>query len=406
MEFERGLLEIARVSLENASLTEALERVERITAHTLEVTRVSVWQLDGDGAAWRCLSALDARTGDRGAGWTLDTNKYPSYQRAIANQRTLAVSNTREDPASREMLADYFDPLNIGATLDVPIYRGGKIFGLLCCEMVDDVREWSDRERAFATAVAELVASIFEQSARRDVESRLAQSEQRRRDAEKMEALGRMAAAVAHDFNNVLGVVQLLTDTLARSHADPRARERTIELLRESTETGRRLTRRLVSCARAEDVLRTPVRLSAIVEGLRGTLEGLVSPSTLSIEAQHEEDSVLADRVGIEQILLNLAANARDAIAHDRGAVTVRVWREDNEVHLSLADNGEGMDAATRSRIFEPFFSTRANKNNAGLGMATVFRIVEAHQGSILVRTAPREGTTIEIILPALDSSR
>lgn len=406
MEFERGLLEIAQVSLENTSLSEALERIERATARTLGVSRVSVWQLEGDGAAWRCLSALDARSGDRTAGWSLEASKYPSYRRAIANQRTVAVSNTREDPTSRELLADYFDPLNIGATLDVPIYRAGKIFGILCCEMVDAVREWSDRERAFATAVAELIASVFEQSARRDVESRLAQSEQRRRDTEKMEALGRMAAAVAHDFNNILGVVQLLTDTLARNHHDARARENTIELLRESTDAGRRLTRKLVSCARAEDVLRTPLRLGAIVEGMRGTLEGLVSPSTLTIDAQAEDDTVLADRVGIEQVLLNLASNARDAIHHDAGAVTVRVRREGSEVRLSLEDNGEGMDAATRDRIFEPFFSTRGNKNNAGLGMATVFRIVEAHEGSIAVRTAPNAGTTVEIALPARQTAR
>lgn len=405
MEFERGLLDIAHVSLEKASLSEALTTIARITATTLSVSRVSIWQLDEDGDKWRCICALDAQSGEVSAGWLLEASKYPSYGRALENGRTVAVTDTRSDPTSRELVADYFEPLNIGATLDVPIYRGGRIFGIVCAELVDRVRDWTQRDRDFATAVAELIGSVFEQSARIHAEERLAAAEQSRRDNEKMEALGRMAAAVAHDFNNILGVIQLLTDTLARQDNDPRARANTLGLLRESTDAGRRLTRRLISCARAEAITVAKVSLRSLLAGLRATLESLVAPSSLVFESDEHDDTILADRVGVEQILFNLASNARDAIGGREGKVVMRTAREGSVVILSVQDNGEGMDDATRARIFEPFFSTRSNKSNAGLGMSTVFRIIEAHRAAINVRSKPGEGTTVDVLFPSASAT-
>jgi two-component system, cell cycle sensor histidine kinase and response regulator CckA len=405
MQFERGLLEIAHVSLEKASLSEALTTVARITATTLHVTRVSVWQLDHDGGRWRCTCAVDVATNEVTSGWELEASKYPSYGRAIAQNRTIAVADTRRDPASRELVEDYFDPLNIGATLDVPIYRSGRVFGIVCAEIVDGVRDWTQRERDFVTAVAELIASIFEQSARIEAESRLARAEATRRESEKMEALGRMAAAVAHDFNNILGVIQLLTDTLARQENDPVARAKTVALMRESSDAGRRLTRRLIACARADAITVSRQSLYEMVTALQSTLEGMVAPSELRVERREGDDTVLADRVGVEQVLLNLASNARDAIGQRRGSISVSVRRVGASVVLSVEDDGEGMDEATRKRMFEPFFSTRSKKSNAGLGMATVFRIVEAHHAVIDVQSTLGRGTRVDVVFPSTDSA-
>jgi signal transduction histidine kinase len=314
------------------------------------------------------------------------------------------VADTRNDPTSRELVADYFEPLHIGATLDVPIYRGGKVFGILCCELIDGVRDWSERERDFCTAVAELISRAFEQNDRIEAEKRLARAERSRHEAEKMEALGRMAAAVAHDFNNILGVIQLLTDTLARQDNDPAGRAHTLKLLREATDSGQRLTRKLMACARSDSITLTKVRLRTIVEGMRSMIESLVAPSRLVIDYSDDDDSILADQVGIEQILINLASNARDAIGPREGTVTIRVRRSRNFVELSVQDDGEGMDEYTRARIFEPFFSTRPNKSHAGLGMSTVFRIVEAHHARINVHSTLGQGTQIEVLFPVCAS--
>jgi signal transduction histidine kinase len=404
MEFERGLLAIAHVSLENSTLSEALTTIARLTATTIQVSRVSIWQLEDDGARWRCVCALDVPTGSVSAGWQLEASKYPSYGRALVEHRTVAVADTRTDPTSRELVADYFEPLNIGATLDVPIYRSGKVFGILCCELIDGVRDWTQRERDFCTAVSELIASAFEQNARIEAEQRLARAELSRREAEKMEALGRMAAAVAHDFNNILGVVQLLTDTLARQENNPAGRANTLKLLREATDTGRRLTRQLITCARSDAITVSNVRLRSIVDGVRSTIESLVAPAHLVIDYGEEDDTILADRVGVEQILINLASNARDAIGSREGTVTIRTRRARNLVELSVQDDGEGMDERTRARIFEPFFSTRPKKSNAGLGMSTVFRIVEAHRALINVQSTLGRGTTIDVLFPSSSS--
>jgi signal transduction histidine kinase len=146
------------------------------------------------------------------------------------------------------------------------------------------------------------------------------------------------------------------------------------------------------------------VRLRSIVDGVRSTIKSLVAPAHLVIEYGEEDDTILADRVGVEQILINLASNARDAIGSREGTVTIRTRRARNLVELSVQDDGEGMDERTRARIFEPFFSTRPNKSNAGLGMSTVFRIVEAHRALINVQSTLGRGTTIDVLFPSSSS--
>ncbi|MBL8681286.1 MAG: GAF domain-containing protein [Myxococcales bacterium] len=403
MQFERGLLDLSHVTVEGSNIDDALARVARLAARSLSVNRVSIWVLGDDGALWRCLCAIDAGSSDVSSGWELEASKYPSYARALRERRTVALASTRADPASRELVHDYFEPLDIGASLDAPIYRAGKIFGIVCCELVSGERQWTEGERAFATSVADVIGALFEQAARIEAERKLALSERSRRESDKMEALGRMAAAVAHDFNNILGVQQLLLDSLARPGQDEAARRESIHLLREASESGRRLTRRLLSLARADGFTAIAVSLSAVVQRAQATLEGLVAPSKLEVVAASSEDTVLADPIALEQVLLNLASNARDAIASAArpGLVEITISRRGEAVVLSFQDNGEGMDESVRERLFEPYFSTRSSETNAGLGMATIFRIVEAHRATIDVRSKPGAGTTIELRFPA-----
>jgi signal transduction histidine kinase len=408
MELERGLLDLSHVSLEGSTLDEALRKIAQRTASALRCQRVSLWLLTEDGSEWLCTHAFDVASGQWSSGWRLEASRYPSYARALAEQRTVAIMHTGLDSAARELVADYFEPHRISATLDAPIYRSGRPVGIVCAEVIDGARAWTEAERAFATAVAEIIGALFEQDARNSAERRLAELERRRHEGEKMEALGRMAAAIAHDFNNILAAMSLSVDALSRSDADSTARTKQLSLLRDSLDAGSRLTRRLLSVARAEAESKQPLRIRDVVSGVRSTLENLAQPAQLStiIDLQRETDDVVfADHVTLEQVLINLVANARDALRDKSspGHIRVRVRREGTSVLLAVEDDGEGMDEETQRRIFEPFFSTRAGKSNTGLGMATVFRIVESHRAKIDVRSQPGAGAVIELRFNALD---
>jgi len=286
------------------------------------------------------------------------------------------------------------------------------------------VRDWEVRARLHGEQRTLLLgASLLDQagealvlSSSRDVtEQRAAEAvrahlEDGLRQSQKLEALGRLAAGVAHDFNNLLAV--LGTDVaLALDEAPPDAPSHAY--LVDALETVNRavgLTRQLLSFTRRRPVEPRPMALDALVRGMEKLLVRLAGDGvTLRLSLPPGLPKVQGDPGQLEQVLLNLVANARDAV-RPGGRVTVEVslvelpggeGRPDG-AHLRLAveDDGAGMDEQTRQRIFEPFFTTKVEGQGTGLGLATVHGIVRQHGGFVAVRSAPGQGSCFEVFLP------
>jgi CheY-like chemotaxis protein len=223
-----------------------------------------------------------------------------------------------------------------------------------------------------------------------------------------MEAVGRLAGGIAHDFNNLLTVIGGRIEIALDNPTLPAGLRRDLEVVYRTAETAALLTRQLLAFGRKQMLQARRIDLNTVLGGLLPMLQRLIGED-VEVEFRRPPAAawVEADPGQIEQVILNLAVNARDAMPQGGrltlGASTVdRV--DGSYVMLTVSDTGIGMDEATRARIFEPFFTTKPVGKGTGMGLATVFGIVKQSDGDILVASEPGRGTRFEIYLPRVDA--
>jgi PAS domain S-box-containing protein len=240
------------------------------------------------------------------------------------------------------------------------------------------------------------------------------------RQAQKMEAVGTLAGGIAHDFNNLLQAVQGYAQLLLlRKDGDDDGQRELQQIVRAATR-GAELTQQLLTFSRKIESELQPIDFNREVENVRLLLERTI-PKMIEVEFRLAEDlkMVNADPGQVEQILVNLAVNGKDAMP-DGGKLIVetanvildqdyckihRVANPGNYVQLTVTDTGHGIDKMTIEHIFEPFYTTKETGKGTGLGLATVYGIVKSHNGHIVCYSEPDEGTTFKIYLPTIDST-
>jgi two-component system cell cycle sensor histidine kinase/response regulator CckA len=250
---------------------------------------------------------------------------------------------------------------------------------------------------------------------RRKIRNALHSSEERLRQSQKMEAVGRLAGGIAHDFNNILTAIFGYSEILlTKLEDDGEAREAAMEI-QSAGQRAAKLTGQLLAFGRKQALNPEVLDLNAIVSGLESMLRRLIGEQ---IDFRVRLDSgigpVSADTTQLEQVIVNLALNARDAM---RGRGVLEIATSETElaesdlsplfdgepgryVCLSVSDTGEGMDPAIHEQIFEPFFTRKSAGKGTGLGLATVFGIVRQSGGTIRVQSEPGAGAKFEILLP------
>ena len=221
--------------------------------------------------------------------------------------------------------------------------------------------------------------------------------------AQRMEVVGRLASGVAHDFNNILTVVAGYGELLgAKLDGDQRAL-RDLDEIHRAADSARQLTRQLLAFGRNQPMRPAPMDLAASAKSARGMLSRLIGEDIELSVAGDAPVVVLADAGQIDQVLLNLAVNARDAMpAGGRLSVETGVAQHAQGVFgvLTVTDTGLGMDEATFAHIFEPFFTTKPPGRGTGLGLSTVYGIVKESGGHITVESTPGRGSTFRVFLP------
>lgn len=239
--------------------------------------------------------------------------------------------------------------------------------------------------------------------------------EDRLRQAEKMEAVGQLASGVAHDFSNLLQVIISYSELLQRE-LDPDLSENLVQPIQEAGKRAVALVRQLLTFSRKETSNAVPVELNAVVQDLTNMLGSIIGERVdLVFNPWPELYQVSADAGQLEQIIINLCVNARDAMP-EGGTITISTSnlvagseesqtagcpQDKNCVEIIVSDTGTGIPPEVADRMFEPFFTTKEPGKGTGLGLATVYGIVQNHKGLIQVESEPGSGTLFRIILPA-----
>lgn len=243
--------------------------------------------------------------------------------------------------------------------------------------------------------------------------------EQQLRQAHKMEAIGTLAGGVAHDFNNILSTIEgyalLLRDSIKK-----KGHVRTyVEQIVAGAERASDLTRRLLAFSKSQVINPAPLNLNDTIQNISALLERLVGENIeFQVHRAQEDLIVMADQLQMEQTLINLVTNGRDAMPHggvlrlttelveivDDPEESRRQIRPGHYAKLVVSDSGMGIDPSTKERIFDPFFTTKEVGKGTGLGLSMVFGIVKQHKGYTEVDSEPGQGTAFSIYLPLLDS--
>ncbi len=262
-----------------------------------------------------------------------------------------------------------------------------------------------------------VLALIRDITGRRRVEAEKAQLEEQLRQSQKMEAVGELAGGVAHDFNNMLTAISGFSQMILRrvGEDDPTLSDYA-QTIREASKRAAELTAKLLAFARKDPLEVAPVDLHLVIRDVVKLLERTIDPRVrIHQDLKATQATVLGDRSQLQNTILNLAVNARDAMLNG-GILTFRTsileeyeryttpvpadLEPENHLLITVADTGIGMDAETRDRAFEPFFTTKDTGRGTGLGLASAYGTVKAHRGSITLTSHPGRGSTFKLYLP------
>ena len=266
-------------------------------------------------------------------------------------------------------------------------------------------------------------AYIRDISERKRAEEERLKLEQQVGQAQKMHAIGRLASGVAHDFNNLLAVIVGHTELLLGAHPNRNPDREALLEIRDTTERAAALTGQILAFSRNRSAELRMLDLNVAVSDLAPLLQRLIGQDVeLTIRCDPDIGNIRAEPAKIDQVLVNLAANARDAMPQD-GHLTITTAAIDLDdkylqvqhpgldlkagayVLLSVSDTGVGMDGDTQARIFEPFFTTKAAGEGTGLGLATVYGVAQQTDGFVSVHSRPGHGATFNVYFPVVEAA-
>ena len=415
-----ALFALARGAREaGASLEARLDPIVETAARTLRVERVSIWLFSDDRSRIEARSFYSLASGTFTRGTVLMAADYPAYFRALEENRIIAAHHAPTDTRTSEFADSYLTPNSISSMLDSPILQDGKVIGVVCHEHVGPARKWRIDEQVLAASFADVATLTIADWQREQSENERREIERKMYETQRLESVGFLASKIAHDFNNLLVPISGWADLLQRIAHDESAVKDAAGSIQGASRRAGELIRELLNYTRQESPAFVKLDPAEVLEDMRGLLRMLVPPIiAMEFVRSGEPLSIEASAIQIQQVILNLVANASHAIGEKPGSISAGWRRMDDAAPLlaevpgerraelqgrpvaviEVRDSGCGMDEATRRKVFEPFFTTKGYGH--GLGLAAVAGIVDAHKGAITCESTPGKGTTFRICIP------
>ncbi len=392
------------------TLEAAFAEIGEVAAKALGVGRVSIWRFDDTHSSMRCAMLWQGGVADGGT-LEISRDRTPHYWEALHRHRTLAIEDARTDPAMSDLVESYAVPNDVGALLDSGIRAKRETLGIVCVEHLGGPRHWTAPEREFVASIGERVGLAM----MLDTERKLTASLE---VAQRMEAIGLLAGGIAHDFNNILGVILGNADLALDGLAQGANVQEELQAIANAANHASGLTRKLLAIARKESLHPIEVDLNEVVRAFLPMAQSLGgSRVTVCTKLSALTLRVRADRVFLDQVLLNLVSNAAHAMPSGgtislETAYAVGSGPEQSDAidsvlapvegrfaRLTVQDTGSGIARDQLSRIFDPFYSTKGERGT-GLGLAVVYGGVRQHGGHISIESTLGVGTTFHVFLP------
>ena len=406
----------------------------------LVTARAGVWFFDGGAQAVRCWLLIDRANKTETENVILTESDYPHYFVSLHAERAIVAHDARADPATREFRNVYLEPLGITSMLDVPIRHHGKMIGIICAEHTGPARQWSSDEITFASGLGDLVGRAINAAdlavLNRQLEGKVAertatleatllhlrQTQDDLIQSEKLASLGSMVAGIAHELNTPIGNALTVVTTLSQ-----RARDLCLlcrgEAVRRADLVGglsgisemadlveKSIVRAATQITSFKQVAvdqvsecRREFDLREVIEENLATLYPGLNNRALTLKNTVPAGIVCDSFPGpLGQVITNLVQNAAfHGLDGRTGVIEIRATLHEQQIELTVADDGVGMDAATAVRIFDPFYTTRLGSGGSGLGLAICHRIITTIlSGAIRAVSIPDIGSQFIITMP------
>ena len=404
--------DLGELAVAGADLGALAQRAIEGLARSLAVDHAALWEPTSDGGALMLRCGVGWSLGQGGEPLVVPAGRGSHVGYVLERGRTVTLPDLRAE--HRFEADEVLRREGVVAGIGTPV-GGASPWGVLAV-YAGAHRDFLVEDAHLLQAVANLLGTA---AGRLRADRERLDTEQQLARAQRLETVGRLAGGVAHDFNNLLAVVlNCARFALREIDAESPARE-DLEQIVEASRRATALTRQLLIVGRRDHVEPVPVRVEQVVEDLGRILDRAVGDHvTMKLDLEAEPWAVMADPGQLEQVLLNLAVNARDAIGPRAGEVTVRTrrrWVSAEEAallpdveggahtELAVSDDGCGMAPEVAARAFEPFFTTKDVGRGTGLGLATVYGIVRGAGGQVSASSEVGVGTTFRILLPVTD---
>ncbi len=409
--YQRALVELSMHA--NEDLPVAMKRITREAARTLSLERVSIWLMDEAANELVCQNLYKQEENVHESGYRLKATDYPAYFQAVESNRIIAASRACEDPSTREFRQDYLEPLGIMSMMDASIRRHGKMLGVLCCEHVGSIRDWTLEAQDFASSLADLIALQMEAQERSKAERALARvnehlAETVRELRRSNKELQDFAYVTAHDLKAPLRGIGTLTDWITLDYADKFDEEgqEQLHLLKGRVS---RMSELIDSILHYSEIGRTSkclerVDLNAL---LPETIGQLAPPEHIEIAIDGDFPTVVCEKIRLVQVFQNLVSNAIRYMDKPQGCVRIGCRSDEQFWTFSVADNGPGIKEKYFEKIFQMFqtLTRRDEIESTGIGLSVVKKIVELRGGTVWVESQVGEGTTFFFTLPKQEAS-
>jgi signal transduction histidine kinase/HAMP domain-containing protein len=403
---QRTLLKLGKQT--NKDLDSMIRATTQEAAHTLSIERVSVWFFGDNPGEIVCEDLYQRGSDAHESGLKLKMTDFPAYCQAIESSRILAVTNVREDPRTEEMVPDYYEPLGVASTMDVPIRLHGKMLGILCHEQVGRPREWSLEEQDFGASLADMIALQIEASERRKAEHALAKANEDL--AETVRELQRsnkelqdFAYVTAHDLKAPLRGIGTLADWITSDYGDrlDDAGKQHLHMLKGRVS---RMSELIDSILHYSEIGRSTQQIDRV--DLNAVLAEIITrldpPPHIRITVDENMPVLATEKVRLIQIFQNLIENAIKYMDKPEGRIDVGCIHADGFLRFHVSDNGPGINRKYFQKVFQMFqtLTRRDERESTGIGLAVVKKIVELYDGNVWIESEEGKGTTFFFTLP------